>query len=137
MSCILIAATKYLLFSYKLRLLAMCPSQLCLQEDDTVIFWQLVEVKSVFRKWQSRQTVQIEKVKTSSLSSASNSLGVSKHQWCCSRNDGLSSPGTLGRMLNCLRVASKAFWFPEKYAAIALWKSKSCLCMTFTYGLKN
>lgn len=34
-------------------------------------FWQLEEVKTVFRKWQSQQT-EIEKVKTSSLSSASN-----------------------------------------------------------------
>lgn len=32
---------------------------------------------------------------------------------------------------NCFIVASSAVWFPEKYPATALWKRRSCFCITW------
>ena len=33
-------------------------------------------------------------------------------------------------MANCFMVASSAVWLPEKYPATALWKRRSCFCIT-------
>ena len=35
-------------------------------------------------------------------------------------------------MANCFMVASSAVWLPEKYPATALWKRRSCFCITWT-----
>ena len=53
--------------------------------------------------------------------------------WRLSSHDGRSEFGVLSLMLNCFNVSSSADWLPEKYDAIALWNSNSCLCITFTY----
>lgn len=37
-------------------------------------------------------------------------------------------------MLNCFSVCSSCCWLPAKYAEMALWKRRSCLCITFTWG---
>ena len=36
-------------------------------------------------------------------------------------------------MANCFMVASSAVWLPEKYPATALWKRRSCFCITWTH----
>jgi len=40
--------------------------------------------------------------------------GVNGHFHCSSSQDGLSAPGGLSLMLNCLRVCSNCCWFPAK-----------------------
>lgn len=52
---------------------------------------------------------------------------------CSSSQEGLSAPGGLSFMLNWFSVCSSCCWLPAKYAEIALWKRRSCLCMTFTW----
>lgn len=52
---------------------------------------------------------------------------------CSSSQEGVSPPGNLSLMWNCLRVCSSCCWLPAKYAAMALWKRISWLCKTFTF----
>lgn len=60
--------------------------------------------------------------------------GVSAEASHCSSNqEGLSAPGGLSLMLNWFSVCSSCCWLPAKYAEMALWKRRSCLCMTFTW----
>lgn len=51
-----------------------------------------------------------------------------------SSQDGASTPGVFNLIWNSLRVCSSCFWFPAKYAAMALWNRTSWLCNTFTCG---
>lgn len=49
-----------------------------------------------------------------------------------SSQDGASTPGVFNLIWNSLSVCSSWFWFPEKYAAMALWNRTSWLCNTLT-----
>lgn len=53
--------------------------------------------------------------------------------YCCSSSqDGASTPGVFNLIWNSLSVCSSCFWFPAKYAAMALWNRTSWLCKTLT-----
>lgn len=61
----------------------------------------------------------------------------SRASHCSSNQEGLSAPGGLNFMLNCFSVCSSCCWLPAKYAEMALWKRRSCLCITFTWELET